>query len=323
MKLVSVKSGVLEVLEKNRGDYVSGEALAEQLSCSRTAVWKAVKGLREEGYQISSVTNRGYLLEEGNDILSAEGVCQALGTEAIPVYVYKEVDSTNVCLRQKLVNHPEFFPGEAAVLAEAQTKGKGRSGRGFSSPTGDGLYMSILVRPGKSVRESLCIRAAAAVAVYRGVKKVLGIDLAIQWVNDLYYQEHKVCGILTEAAEDFETGDIAYAIVGIGLRLFDSAQGDRGIFTRDSPKVDRNLLAAEIIRAFLEEAPREEISHLYRERSQQPGSSTVLVRDGRRERITVREILEDGRLVAEHESGLEEILTYGETVPEEETVMSR
>lgn len=175
--------------------------------------------------------------------------------------------------------------------------------------------MSILIRPGKPVSQSLSVRAAAAVAVYRAVKQVLDIDLDIQWVNDLYYQGHKICGILTEAAEDFETGDIAYAIVGIGIRLFDSPGGERGIFRKDSVSVDRNLLAAEVIRAFLEETGREEISWLYKKRGTAPGSTAILVRDGRKEKIIVRGILNDGRLIAENESGLEEIITYGETIP--------
>lgn len=310
--MVTVKSQVLAILEKNKGRFLSGEELAEKLGCSRAAIWKAVKSLREEGYSISSGTNRGYALEPDNDILSEEAVRQGLINKEISLYIYKEIDSTNQCLKQMLVNGKVPLSNGAAVIAEFQTQGKGRRGRSFSSPRGTGLYMSILVRPKAIVGQSLVIRAAAAVAVYRAVKKLLDVELDIRWVNDLYYEERKICGILTEAITDFETGEVECAIVGIGIRLVDSEDGSKGIYRERTKKIDRNALAAEVINSFLEEVKREEISPIYRSRNIPSGKQAVLSRNNGKERIQVKGILPDGRLLIVNEEGQEEAVTYGE-----------
>ena len=220
---MSTKSKLLEVLEANKGGYISGEELAAKLEVSRTAVWKAVKNLREEGYQIRAVTNKGYALEEENDILSSEGIRQWLHHKGAEVEVWKEIPSTNQRLKQAAVE--KKLPSGSFVAAESQNAGKGRRGRTFYSPKGSGLYLSVLLYPSKTAHESLEITAAAAVAVCRAVEKCCGVSLGIKWVNDLYLGEKKVCGILTEAVTDFETGDIEFVVVGIGLNLYEPKEG--------------------------------------------------------------------------------------------------
>ena len=167
---MSTKSEVLKLLEENKGTYLSGEELAIKLGCSRTAVWKAMKTLREEGYEILAVNNRGYALSKENNVLSEEAIRLGLNKKAV---------STNQYLKQKGIE--EEYEEGSVVVAESQSAGKGRRGRHFYSPGKCGLYMSVLLKPKKTAQESLKITAAAAVAVCRAVEKVCKVSLGIKW----------------------------------------------------------------------------------------------------------------------------------------------
>lgn len=224
---MGIKSQVLSCLEDNRGGYLSGAAIAGQLGVSRNAVWKAVRALQQEGHQIQAVTNKGYCLSEEDAVLSREGIAKSLRGAAagLRLEVRGEVTSTNTVLKQQA----EAGELEGNVLvAERQTMGKGRSGRSFYSPEVSGVYFSILLRPQFSPQESLLITTAAAVAVAEAVDAVAGTDAEkamIKWVNDVYFRGKKVCGILTEASVDFESGGLAYAVLGIGINVNDPQGG--------------------------------------------------------------------------------------------------
>ena len=213
---MSTKSEVLKLLEENKGTYLSGEELAIKLGCSRTAIWKAMKTLREEGYEILAVNNRGYALSKENNVLSEEAIRLGLNKKAVKIEVKREIPSTNQYLKQKGIE--EEYEEGSVVVAESQSAGKGRRGRHFYSPGKCGLYMSVLLKPKKTAQESLKITAAAAVAVCRAVEKVCKVSLGIKWVNDLYLGEKKVCGILAEMALAAD-GSIEYAVVGIGINI--------------------------------------------------------------------------------------------------------
>lgn len=314
---MSTKSELLKLLEANKGTYLSGEELAGKLGYSRTAVWKAMKTLRSEGYEIEAVNNRGYALKKENDILSEEAIRLGLRKKEVTIEVKKEIPSTNQYLKQKGIE--EDYEEGSVVVAESQSAGKGRRGRHFYSPGKCGLYMSVLLKPKKTAQESLKITAAAAVAVCRAVEKVCNVSLGIKWVNDLYLGEKKVCGILTEAVSDFETGDIELVVVGIGLNLkepkdgFPEELGDiAGTVLQEGEYVDRNLLVAEIVNQLLEESEKDGIPKEYMERNIVPGRE-VLVAYGQQERtVFAKQILPDGRLLIENEQHEEEILPCGD-----------
>ncbi|MGN0400593.1 MAG: biotin--[acetyl-CoA-carboxylase] ligase [Blautia sp.] len=314
---MSTKSELLKLLESNKGTYLSGEDLAVRLGYSRTAVWKAMKSLRDEGYKIKAVNNRGYVLETDSDILSEEAIRLYLKNKQVFIDVKKEIDSTNQYLKKRGIE--ENLSEGSFVLAEMQKSGKGRRGRNFFSPEKTGLYMSILLRPRRTAQESLNITAAAAVAVCKAVEKVCGVSLGIKWVNDLYLKERKVCGILTEAVTDFETGDIEFAVVGIGLNLYLPKGGfpeeivqTAGAILESGVYLDRNILAAEIVNSLLEESEKEGIPKEYMERNIVPGRK-VKVSYGSEERVVLaRKILSDGRLLVENQQGEEEILICGD-----------
>lgn len=218
------QEAVLKILETHRGEAVSGETIAKSLGLSRSAVWKAVQALRQKGYHITSKTNGGYTLSEDNHLLSVAALTPWLKDplQAKKLHIYQTVDSTNTRARELA---SAGAPGLTAVLSETQTKGRGRMGRTFFSPAGTGLYLSLILRPSYGLEQSLFVTVAACTVVRQAIEAVTGLVTDIKWVNDLYYKGRKICGILTEAASDFESGSIDYIIVGIGINLLPPETG--------------------------------------------------------------------------------------------------
>ena len=205
------------------------------------------------------------------------------------------------------------------MAAQLQTEGKGRKGRKFYSPKDSGLYLSILLYPGKTAQKSLEITAAAAVAVCKAVENCCGISLGIKWVNDLYLENKKVCGILTEAVTDFETGDIEFVVVGIGLNLYEPTGGfpnelkeKAGAILPDGQKVDKNQLVGEIVNRLLEETERAGIPREYINRNIVPGKKIQITFGATEREVLAKEILADGKLLAINEKNEEEIFPSGD-----------
>lgn len=320
MARISVKSRLLELLEQNRGITISGEQMARELDCTRAAVWKAVKALQQEGYEIEAGQNKGYMLSEDNNILAEEGIRPLLRQPEVYLKLYQETDSTNRAAKQAAI------AGEAGhgsvILACGQSCGRGRRGRSFYSPSQAGLYLSVILQPQGNLRESLLLTTEAAVAVYKAIRKVTGIELDIKWVNDLYYKGKKVCGILTEAITDFESGEIQYAVVGIGLNLYEEEGGyppelreiAGGLYRnqREAEGVNRNRLAAEIVNCLLDETRELKLLPEYLDRNMIPGHR-IQILDGQQSRSAYAvAICQDGRLKVREEDGSETLLAYGE-----------
>lgn len=253
---MAVKESVLRVLEENRGTFFSGEELASVLLVSRSAVWKAVKALRAEGHSIAAVTNKGYSLDAGSDILSQEGVALYLlpKYQHLPVLIHKSTGSTNEDAKALAVCGAVHG---TMVLAEEQTAGRGRVGRTFYSPKSAGLYISIVLRPDLSLADAVLMTTAAAVAVSRAIEEVAGCSPQIKWVNDVFVNDKKVCGILTEAVSGFESGTVESVVVGIGINVIDAGFPDdlrctAGALCTGTPGFSRNHLAAAVVNHLLE-----------------------------------------------------------------------
>ncbi len=208
------KDAILELLRQHADTYVSGAELAKTLSVSRTAVWKGIEQLREEGYEIDSVTNKGYRLSSASDVLREEDVRKYLAVEGLDVRVYRSITSTNTVLKTMA---EEGAPEGRCLIAGEQTAGRGRRGRSFYSPPDSGIYLSILLRPALQAADATSITACAAVAVAEAIESLATVNAEIKWVNDIYIDGKKVCGILTEASLDCESGQVNYLIVGIGI----------------------------------------------------------------------------------------------------------
>ncbi len=255
---MSVKENVKKVLQNKQGSYVSGEEIAAELGCSRGAVWKAVKQLQSESYPIKAVTNKGYCLDSCLDILSAEGIDTLLSgfNNKLSVEVFDNIDSTNNYLKKRASDGAA--EGLIAVAAQ-QTGGKGRLGRSFFSPPDSGLYISFLLRPDSPASEALKITTIAAVAVALAIEDAFEIETQIKWVNDVYINGRKICGILTEAALDMESGGLEYAVCGIGINVYtpeggfpDEIRETAGAVLKDKMQNAKNKLAACLIKRFFD-----------------------------------------------------------------------
>ena len=179
---------VLSLLRDCQGEYLSGEAMSRELGISRAGVWKAIEGLRQEGYVISSAPNRGYCLEDAPDLLRAGELSGPLTGSLVgsKLLCLDIIDSTNTeCKRQAMAGASEGL----VVMAEEQTGGRGRRGRGFQSPRGKGLYLSALFRPDLSPNLVSDFTAWVAVAVCDGIEACCGIRPQIKWTNDIVLTE--------------------------------------------------------------------------------------------------------------------------------------
>lgn len=222
---MNVKNELLTALAEAKNGYVSGAELAERLGVSRNAVWKAVKALEDEGFAIDSAAAKGYRLSEHNNRLSAELISAELETSALgrSITVLNETDSTNN--RAKELAAAGAVHG-TVIAADTQSAGRGRLGRAFVSPSGTGLYMSVIIRPDFGIETAPLITSCAACAAAEAVEKLCGSPVSIKWVNDLYMNGRKICGILTEASLSLENKSLDYAVIGIGINV----RSIKGIF---------------------------------------------------------------------------------------------
>jgi len=251
---MQLKEEILQILEENKGYYVSGEQIAEKLYVSRNAVWKAIEALKKIGYSIDAVRKRGYCLSKNSNIFSTQAILAALPDslrQLIHIEIKPSTGSTNADLKKMAENGAS----EGTILiAHEQTDGKGRLGRSFYSPADTGLYMSILLRPLFPAEKSLYITTCAATAVSEAIDCTANVNSEIKWVNDVYLGGKKVSGILTEASLDFESGGLHYAVCGIGVNisteLFPDKLGDVAGSISNSKNDLRARLASEIITRF-------------------------------------------------------------------------
>ena len=244
---MALKDDILSELMVNR--FISGEELAEKYYVSRNSVWKAVKQLRDEGYEIEAVTNKGYCLKGDINKINAGSIRKKLKSEW-SFEILPETDSTNNYAKELAITGKR---NKTVVITEKQSGGRGRLGRPFYSPEGNGLYMSVLFRPEINVDSATLITSFTAVAVAEAVEKLSGQDVNIKWVNDVYMNGKKICGILTEAGFDFEGGTVDYAVIGIGINVLGTDFPDEliniatSIEKETGLKISRNDLAAEVL----------------------------------------------------------------------------
>lgn len=210
-----MKGEILKLLKETDG-YVSGQELCRRFGVSRTAVWKVINQLKEEGYEIEAVRNRGYALKGAGDVLSEAELLSCLKTEwagGRTVY-FDATDSTNVQAKRLAEAHA---PHGTLVVSDRQDGGKGRRGRSWASPSGVGIWMSLILRPEIAPSSASMLTLAAALAVREGIREETGLSPLIKWPNDLVLNGMKICGILTEMST--ELMEIQYVITGIGINV--------------------------------------------------------------------------------------------------------
>ncbi len=307
---MALKDEILKALLTEK-EYISGERLARRFGKSRAGVWKAIKSLRADGYRIDAVTNKGYMLSEKNEVYSARSVSARLKRKLDVIY-FPSIDSTNTYCKKLIAQGRE---GEFLVVAEEQTAGRGRQGKSFYSPAKTGVYFSLVIRPDMKLSSAVTVTSAAAVAVCRALEGLTDITPQIKWVNDVFVDGKKVCGILTEAVSDFESGTVDAVIVGIGIN----------IKTADFPEdvegagcIDVNISRSELVAAVINElfeitlGDYSAILDYYRSHSMLLGKRIKFMENSRVTEALAVAIDERGGLVVRLDDGVERTLRSGE-----------
>lgn len=320
-------TAILEALRDTAAP-LSGEALAQSLGLSRAAVWKRIHRLRDLGYAIEGSPRRGYRLLALPDKLLPLEIIQGLRTRYLrgPIHHFETLPSTND-LAKELGGRQA--PEGTLVVAESQTKGRGRLGREWESPPGRGLYASLVLRPPLPPTEMPQITLTAAVAVVRALRRATGVVPGIKWPNDLLVNGKKVGGILTEM--ETEADQIRHLVVGLGLNV--NNPGFQPpldlIATSLAQAAGKIFCRRRILQAWLEEF--EELYDLFlnrefrvileewREYNVTLGGM-VTVRQGPREVSGLAlEVAEDGALLLRQDAGEIVRVTSGEIAPGPET----
>ena len=204
---------------------ISGEEMSRALGVTRAAVWKEIEALRQQGWPIRSSTRTGYRLEGAPSSLSAPYISALLPQDSLfrgKVMVEPLVDSTNTRLKALAASGA---PAGTALLAEEQSAGRGTHGRSFQSPKGDGLYLSVLLRPAlTSLPDLLTLTGWVGVAAREAVERACGAPAEIKWLNDLYLNGKKLCGVLTELSFLGESAEPDYVVAGMGINMRQTAE---------------------------------------------------------------------------------------------------
>jgi len=249
------KDKLLKLLISTGDKHLSGSVIAEKLGITRAAVWKNIKLLENEGFTIEAVNNKGYRLSGSNDEVHEDLIKEYLGTEGsrFNLNVFHTIPSTNTWLKE----NAEELPGWSVAIAGNQTSGRGRSGRSFFSPDGTGIYLSILIKERIGFEDAGRLTTAAAVAACNAIEHCTSENPSIKWVNDVFVRNRKVCGILTEANINYETGSPDYIVTGIGFNVYEPENGFpdeikeiAGSISQNKEKDLRSSLAAFFINDF-------------------------------------------------------------------------
>ena len=325
---MKTKEAVLLYLQEHTGEPISGEIMALALNKSRTSIWKAIQSLKKEGYSIESSTNKGYTLSQNNDVLSEQQINQELIQQHHPIdwniQTMESTTSTND-LAKIYANHNSTTP--AIFISEEQTAGRGRLGRTFVSPSKTGLYISLCLFPTIALEDLSLITCATAVACIETLEQLTGKSLNIKWVNDLFYQDKKVGGILTEVISDFESQQVQSLIVGMGINLIDSPQSFPeelhsivgSIFSSkkeyDNSSFNRNHFIAQFLEKwtfYYQNLSKREFISTYKEHSNVIGKFVNVFEGSQTYSAYAKDIDENGHLVVEKEDNSLYTLSYGE-----------
>lgn len=321
-----VKKRVLEYLENNKGNLVSGGELSKKLNVSRTAIWKSINSLKEEGYNIEAVSNQGYKLNTEYNILSENIIRSNLNTKILgsEIQILKTVNSTNIYLKSKATSNKNETEG-LVVIANEQTSGKGRMSKKFFAPPSSGIYMSFLLYPNMKISQINILTIVASIAVLKAIEIKTGVKTNIKWVNDILYSKKKLCGILTEASVESESGFVEFVVVGIGINvgkmdlpenIKDVAISIENITNRFC---DRNELIAEVLNQFellyfdlIKDNNKQKIINIYRQNLAMVGEVVQIIQGNKNYYSKICGVDDEGRLIIEDDKKQISTINCGE-----------
>lgn len=316
-----MRTKILSMLRQSEG-YVSGQQMCDALHISRTAVWKNINQLKEEGYKIEAQNKLGYKLTECPDILSRHELESRLSESVMgrKVVYYEETDSTNIAARQ--LDEHDGLHG-TLVVAERQTAGKGRRGHSWESPQGQGIWMSLVLRPDILPVKASMLTLVMALAVAQGIEKVTGIQTQIKWPNDIVAEGKKLCGILTEMSTEMEY--IQRVVIGVGINVNikefpeEIAATASSLYLLTGKTWGRAVLIQEVMKSFekwynvfMESQDLSGLVQEYEERLVNRGNQVKIIREEADYTGVAKGITPLGELIVERADGSLEYVLSGE-----------
>ncbi len=316
-----MKHEILALLHSGQ-EFVSGQTICEKLGVSRTAVWKCINQLKNEGYEIESVTRKGYRLLRSPDLLGEEEIRSWLppGLPTGEFRTFAEIDSTNEEAKRRAL---DGAPDGSLYVAEIQTRGKGRRGRTWISPGGEDIFYTMLRKPDLPMNHISMITLVAALAVAEAVDKHGGRACQIKWPNDLVIGGKKICGILTEMGAEMDHLD--YVVIGVGINVnrmdFDPEIADHASSIRreSGRKICRARLLADAVMSFekyyglfLDYRDMTPFLKEYNDRLINAGREVKIVKGGSQFIRRALGIDELGQLLVEDDQGRKERVFSGE-----------
>lgn len=246
-----MKTEILKMLRETEG-YVSGQELCNKFGVSRTAIWKVINQLKEQGYVIDSVQNKGYHITKAPDVMTEEELqsCRKTKWAGQEIAYFDEIDSTNIKAKELA---EQGYPNGTLVVADQQVSGRGRRGRSWESPSGTGIFMTLMLKPEINPNNASMLTLVAALAVAKAIKDVTGLDAQIKWPNDIVINGKKICGILTEMSAQFDY--INHIVIGIGINVHNEVFSDEIAHMASSLLLEsqgKKFRRAEIIEKILE-----------------------------------------------------------------------
>ena len=315
-----MKTKILNILKNNTSIYISGEELSNQLGVSRTAIWKHIKTLRNEGFEIDSSTNRGYKLISESKELNLTGLNYIVESYSRIKFssFLSEIDSTNQEAKRIALTNTDC---EGIVIAEKQTLGKGRLGRVWTSEKKAGLWMSLLLRPNVLPDAASSITLVAATAMCEAIEKITGLSVGIKWPNDLVINGKKVCGILTEMSA--ELNQLHYVVLGIGVNLkqtaFDAELKEKATsLLLEGVDIDRKILLSTFLDRFFfyydqfESHQLKDVMTYHKSHSVTMNREVVIISKDNQRFAQAIDLDENGSLIVINENGEKETIFFGE-----------
>lgn len=316
-----MKNKVLRMLKDSKG-FISGEKISDEFNMTRAGIWKYINMLKEDGYNIESISRKGYRLISSPDILNYEEIEEYLDTDFMGrnIHYFDSIDSTNKKAKEMALGEKEG----TVLVAEEQIGGKGRLGRTWISPKGKGIWMSIILKPKVDPMKVAKITLLGAAAVTKALNN-LNIRSQIKWPNDILIDGKKICGILTEM--NCELNMINYVVMGIGINVNLDAneipEDLRGKATSvkisEGKEINRKELLANILNEFeelyLSFRDKDDLSYaidICRKNSALIGKEIRVIKGEEIKRGKALDINEEGQLVVEFENGVVENVYSGE-----------
>lgn len=289
--------------------FISGEYLADQLNISRTSVWKSIKRLEGQGIQIESLKNKGYRIIQG-DLLLPDMISRELG---IPVSYNPKSQSTQLDAKKGIdLQHP----APQLYLAPSQSNAKGRRHRDFFASANGGIYMSLHLKPNVPYFDMPPYTMMVATSIVKAISHLTGIETSIKWVNDIYLDQKKIAGILTEAITSVETGLITDVIIGVGLNFAiedfpEELTSIAGSLFEEKPTTTRNDLIIAIWHLFFSVAIKDHVT-VYKEKSLVLNKQVTFQENQKSISATAIDVTDQGHLVVQLEDGQLHTLKSGE-----------